>query len=189
MTLDLSLTRDLIKALLPDLVLVFLGLALMSVSVYVLAGFNRKSPKAAEAALKYFLLGAFASAFLLYGIALVHGATGTTNLALIGVQITSLHLEHGPMLLIGLALLLVGFGFKVAAVPFHMWAPDVYDGAPTPVTGFMATAVKAAAFAALFRLLVQAFATPAAWPAIRSALAIATMVGGNLIALAQRSLK
>ena len=172
-----------------DLMVVFLGLELMSVSVYVLAGFNRKSPKAAEAALKYFLLGAFASAFLLYGIALVYGATGTTNLALIGVQITSLHLEHGPMLLIGLALLLVGFGFKVAAVPFHMWAPDVYDGAPTPVTGFMATAVKAAAFAALFRLLVQAFATTAAWPAIVSALAIATMVGGNLIALAQRSLK
>jgi len=172
-----------------DLMVVFLGLELMSVAVYVLAGINRKSPKAAEAALKYFLLGAFASAFLLYGIALVYGATGTTNLALIGVQVTSLQLEHGPMLLVGVALLLVGFGFKVAAVPFHMWAPDVYDGAPTPVTGFMATAVKAAAFAALFRVLGQAFATAAAWPEIVKGLAVATMVGGNLIALAQRSLK
>jgi len=172
-----------------DLMVVFLGLELMSVAVYVLAGINRKSPRAAEAALKYFLLGAFASAFLLYGIALVYGATGTTNLALIGVQVTSLQLEHGPMLLVGVALLLVGFGFKVAAVPFHMWAPDVYDGAPTPVTGFMATAVKAAAFAALFRVLGQAFATAAAWPEIVKGLAVATMVGGNLIALAQRSLK
>ena len=172
-----------------DLMVVFLGLELMSVAVYVLAGFNRKSPRAAEAALKYFLLGAFASAFLLYGIALVYGATGTTNLALIGVQVTSLQLEHGTMLLVGVALLLVGFGFKVAAVPFHMWAPDVYDGAPTPVTGFMATAVKAAAFAALFRVLGQAFATAAGWPEIVKGLAIATMVGGNLVALAQRSLK
>ncbi|PYQ95985.1 MAG: NADH-quinone oxidoreductase subunit N [Acidobacteria bacterium] len=172
-----------------DLMVVFLGLELMSVSVYVLAGINRKSPKAAEAALKYFLLGAFASAFLLYGIALVYGATGTTNLALIGAQVTSLHLEHGTLLLIGLALLLVGFAFKVAAVPFHMWAPDVYDGAPTPVTGFMATAVKAAAFAALFRVLGQAFATTVAWHQIVSALAVATMVSGNLVALAQRSLK
>ena len=172
-----------------DLMVVFLGLELMSVSVYVLAGINRKSPKAAEAALKYFLLGAFASAFLLYGIALVYGATGTTNLALIGAQVTSLHLEHATLLLIGLALLLVGFAFKVAAVPFHMWAPDVYDGAPTPVTGFMATAVKAAAFAALFRVLGQAFAATVAWHQIVSGLAVATMVGGNLVALAQRSLK
>ena len=172
-----------------DLMVVFLGLELMSVAVYVLAGINRKSPRAAEAALKYFLLGAFASAFLLYGIALVYGATGTTNLALIGVQVTSLQIEHGPMLLVGVALLLVGFGFKVAAVPFHMWAPDVYDGAPTPVTGFMATAVKAAAFAALFRVLGQAFATAAGWPEIVKGLAVATMVGGNLVALAQRSLK
>ena len=172
-----------------DLMVVFLGLELMSVAVYVLAGINRKSPRAAEAALKYFLLGAFASAFLLYGIALVYGATGTTNLALIGVQVTSLQIEHGPMLLVGVALLLVGFGFKVAAVPFHMWAPDVYDGAPTPVTGFMATAVKAAAFAALFRVLGQAFATAAGWPEIVKGLAVATMLGGNLVALAQRSLK
>src|SRR3989475_473610 len=135
-----------------DLMVVFLGLELMSVCVYVLAGINRHSAPAAEAALKYFLLGAFASGFLLYGIALVYGATATTNLSLIGVQIRTLGLDNRPMLLIGLGLLLVGFGFKVAAVPFHMWAPDVYDGSPTPVTGYMATAVKAAAFAALLRV-------------------------------------
>ena len=172
-----------------DLMVIFLGLELMSVSVYVLAGFNRKSPKAAEAALKYFLLGAFASAFLLYGMALIYGATGTTNLTLIGVQVTSLRVGHMPLLLVGVALLLVGFGFKVAAVPFHMWAPDVYDGAPTPVTGFMATAVKAAAFAALLRVLGEALTGAGAWPQIIWGLAIATMIGGNVVALAQRSLK
>ncbi len=172
-----------------DLMVIFLGLELMSVAVYVLAGFDRKSPRAAEAALKYFLLGAFASAFLLYGIALVYGATGTTNLTLIGVQVTSLGLGTNVLLLLGLGLLLVGFGFKVAAVPFHMWAPDVYDGAPTPVTGFMATAVKAAAFAALARVLIEAFAETVAWQGIVVGLSVVTMVVGNLVALAQRSLK
>ena len=173
-----------------DLVVIFLGLELMSVSVYVLAGINRRSVFAAEAALKYFLLGAFASGFLLYGIALVYGATGTTNLTLIFVEITSLELQSNVMLIAGVALLLVGFGFKVAAVPFHMWTPDVYDGAPTPVTAFMAAAVKAAAFAALLRILLQALGpvdilwTEAVWW-----LAAVTMVVGNLIALAQRQLK
>src|SRR5437667_5813711 len=125
-----------------DLMMIFLGLELMSVAVYVLAGINRRSAPAAEAALKYFLLGAFASGFLLYGIALAYGATAATNLTLIGVQVTTLGLQKSTMLLIGLGLLLVGFGFKVAAVPFHMWAPDVDDGSPTPVTGYMATAVR-----------------------------------------------
>src|SRR5205823_9007855 len=108
-----------------DLMVIFLGLELMSVAVYVLAGIDRKSGAAAEAALKYFLLGAFASGFLVYGIALVYGATGTTNLTQIATQVRSLSLERSPMLLLGLGLVLVGFGFKVAAVPFHMWAPDV----------------------------------------------------------------
>ncbi len=174
-----------------DLMVIFLGLELMSICLYALAGFNRRSPRAAEAGLKYFLLGAFASAFLLYGIALTYGATGTTNLSLIGVEAVSLGLQHHPLLLLGVALLLIGFGFKVAAVPFHMWAPDVYDGSPTPVAGYMATAVKAAAFAALFRVVGEALA-PApvgAWREIVAGLAITTMVAGNLIALAQRSLK
>ncbi len=172
-----------------DLMVIFLGLELMSVSVYVLSGINRRSPTAAEAALKYFLLGAFASAFLLYGIALVYGATATTNLTLIGVQISGLDLGASPLLLLGLGLLLIGFGFKVAAVPFHMWVPDVYDGAPTPVTGYMATGVKAAAFAALFRVLWEAFLPVAVWHEVVWWLAVLTMVVGNLIALAQRSLK
>ncbi len=169
-----------------DLMVIFLGLELMSVAVYVLAGFDRRRARSAEAALKYFLLGAFASGFLLYGIALVYGATGTTNLGLIGGLVMG---RPSVMLLAGLALLIVGFAFKIAAVPFHMWAPDVYDGSPTPVTAFMATGVKAAAFAALFRVLNQAFGPVAAWHDILWWLAAVTMIGGNLFALGQRSLK
>ncbi len=173
-----------------DLVVIFLGLELMSVSVYVLSGIDRRSIFAAEASLKYFLLGAFASGFLLYGIALIYGATGSTNLTLIHVQIASLGLQTNVMLIAGVALLLVGFGFKVAAVPFHMWTPDVYDGAPTPVTAFMAAAVKAAAFAALVRVLMQALSPMVdVWTQAIWWLAAITMVVGNLIALAQRHLK
>ncbi|HEX3276780.1 MAG TPA: NADH-quinone oxidoreductase subunit N [Gemmatimonadales bacterium] len=171
-----------------DLIVLFLGLEVMSIAVYVLAGFNRANPFSAEAALKYFLIGAFASGFLLYGIALVYGATGTTNLSLAGAQLAGRALS--PMAALGLGLLIIGFGFKVAAVPFHMWAPDVYDGAPTPVTGFMATGVKAAAFAALVRVLMEAFpAASSVWQPIVAGLAIASMVLGNLVGLAQRSLK
>src|SRR5260221_563505 len=173
-----------------DLMVIFLGLELMSVSVYVLAGANRRSPRSAEAALKYFLLGAFASAFLLYGIALIYGATATTNLTLIGVQVGLDGGAHPTMLLLGLGLLLVGFAFKVAAVPFHMWAPDVYDGAPTPATALMAATVKAAAFGALVRvLLVGLVGAQADWARVVWWLAAGTMVGGNLLALTQPSLK
>ena len=177
-----------IMAAAADLMVIFLGLELMSVAVYVLAGIDRRRARSAEAALKYFLLGAFASGFLLYGIALVYGATGTTNLALIGAQMTIVG-PRNVMMLAGLALLLVGFGFKIAAVPFHMWAPDVYDGAPTPITAFMATGVKAAAFAALFRVMNQAFGMVTAWHDILWWLAVVTMIGGNLFALNQRSVK
>lgn len=173
-----------------DLFVIFLGLELMSVSVYVLSGIDRRSRVGGEAALKYFLLGAFASAFFLYGIALIYGATGSTRLPFIAGQIAQLAVWTPPMLLAGLALLFVGFGFKVAAVPFHMWTPDVYDGAPTPVTGFMATAVKAAAFAALVRVLLEAFGgLHLVWEQVIWWLAVATMVVGNLVALAQRSVK
>jgi NADH-quinone oxidoreductase subunit N len=171
-----------------DLIVLFLGLEVMSVAVYALAGFNRANAFSAEAALKYFLIGAFASGFLLYGIALVYGATGTTNLSLAGAQLAGKPL--GLMASLGLGLLLIGFGFKVAAVPFHMWAPDVYDGSPTPVTGFMATGVKAAAFAALVRVLIEAFPSAiSTWQPIVAGLALASMILGNLVALAQRSLK
>jgi NADH-quinone oxidoreductase subunit N len=171
-----------------DLIVLFLGLEVMSVAVYALAGFNRSSAFSAEAALKYFLIGAFASGFLLYGIALVYGATGTTSLALVGAQLAGKPL--GLMASLGLGLLIVGFGFKVAAVPFHMWAPDVYDGSPTPVTGLMATGVKAAAFAAFVRVLMEAFPSAiSVWQPIVAGLALASMILGNLVALAQRPLK
>ena len=168
----------------------FLGLETMSVSVYVLVGMNRRSARSAEGALKYFLLGAFSTAFLLYGIALVYGATGSTNLSVIGGRIAALSLGDSPMLMIGVALLLVGFGFKLAAAPFHMWAPDVYEGAPTPITGYMAAAVKAAAFAAFFRVWIEAFGhLYVQWHDALWWLSAVTMFVGNLVALQQRNLK
>src|SRR5450830_135804 len=173
-----------------DLMIVFLGIEMMSIAVYVLAGMNRRSPRSAEAALKYFLLGAFSTGFLLYGIALVYGATGSTNLTTISDHIVQYQLGHQSMLLMGVGLLLVGFGFKVSAVPFHMWAPDVYEGAPTPITAYMAAAVKAAAFAAFFRLWLEAFPTLlSTWHEAVWWLAALTMIVGNLVALAQRNIK
>ncbi|HEX6314607.1 MAG TPA: NADH-quinone oxidoreductase subunit N, partial [Gemmatimonadaceae bacterium] len=173
-----------------DLMVLFLGLETMSVSVYVLVGMNRRSPRSAEGALKYFLLGAFSTAFLLYGIALIYGATGSTNLSVIGGRIGALGLGDSPMLLIGVALLLVGFAFKVAAAPFHMWAPDVYEGAPTPITAYMAAAVKAAAFAAFLRVWIEAFGhIYTQWHDALWWLAAITMFVGNLVALRQRNLK
>jgi len=173
-----------------DLMIVFLGIELMSISVYALAGINRRSERSAEGALKYFLLGAFSTAFLLYGIALVYGATGTTNLTIIGGRIAIFRLATSPILLIGIALMLIGFGFKVATVPFHMWAPDVYDGAPSPITAYMAATVKAAAFVAFIRVWLEAFAYSwQMWLPIVTGLAIATMVVGNAVGLAQKNLK
>jgi NADH-quinone oxidoreductase subunit N len=171
-----------------DLIVLFLGLEIMSVAVYVLAGYDRQSAFSAEAALKYFLIGAFGSAFLLYGIALVYGATGTTNLQQIGQTLGGAKLATMPAL--GLAMLLIGLLFKVAAAPFHMWAPDVYEGAPTPVTTFMATAVKVSGFLALSRVLMQSFPDAAgSWSVPIGILAALTMILGNLVALSQRSLK
>jgi len=171
-----------------DLIVLFLGLEVMSVPIYVLAAFNRRSVFSAEAGIKYFLVGAFASAFLLYGIALVYGATGQTALTAIGASIAA----HGvsPMAAIGVGMLLIGLGFKVASVPFHMWAPDVYDGAPTPVTAYMATGVKVAGFIALTRILMIGFGTSIdTWQVLVGSLAAASMIVGNLVALVQRSLK
>ena len=171
-----------------DLITLFLGLEVMSIAVYVLAGFDRTRRASAEAALKYFLIGAFASGFLLYGIALVYGATGQFNFALIGAQLTAT--SPGLMAKLGMGLILVGFGFKIAAVPFHAWAPDVYEGAPTPITAFMAAGVKAAAFFALLRLVSEVFPSMAdLWRPIVFVLAVATILIGNLTALAQVSMK
>jgi NADH-quinone oxidoreductase subunit N len=173
-----------------DLIIVFLGIELMSVAIYVLVGMNRRRERSAEGAIKYFLLGAFSTAFLLYGIALVYGATAATNFSAIAANIAQLNLQRSPLLLVGIALLLVGFGFKVAAAPFHMWAPDVYEGAPTPVTAYMAAAVKAAAFASFFRLWLEAFPNLiTTWHQPMWWLAAITMVVGNIVALAQRNIK
>jgi len=168
-----------------DLMIVFLGIELMSISVYALAGINRRSIRSAEGALKYFLLGAFSTAFLLYGIALVYGATGATNLQTIGASGAS-----SPLFYIGIAMLLIGFGFKVATVPFHMWAPDVYDGSPSAVTAYMAATVKTAAFAAFLRAWLEAFPSAfSAWHPAVVGIAIATMVLGNAIGLWQQNIK
>jgi NADH-quinone oxidoreductase subunit N len=173
-----------------DLMIVFLGIELMSIAVYALAGLNRRSERAAEGALKYFLLGAFSTAFLLYGIALVYGATGATGLAAIHARIVEHGLTSSPILLIGIAMLLVGFGFKISTVPFHMWAPDVYDGSPNPITAYMAATVKTAAFAAFLRVWLEAFPQEFdSWHRAVAGLAIATMVIGNAIGLQQSNLK
>ncbi|MFN2506960.1 MAG: NADH-quinone oxidoreductase subunit N, partial [Acidimicrobiales bacterium] len=141
-----------------DLILVFLGLEILSIALYVLAGYHQRQERSREAAIKYFVLGSFSSAFFLYGVALTYGATGSTNLGAIAAFLRTQTVTSG-VLLGGMAFLLVGLGFKVAAVPFHMWTPDVYEGSPTPVTGFMAAAAKAAGFAALLRIFFSAFGT------------------------------
>lgn len=173
-----------------DLMLMFLGLELLSVAVYVLTGVNRRDRRSAEAALKYFILGAFSSAFFLFGIAMVYGGAGSVNLTLIQAAVGVDGLDANLLIEAGMALLLVGFGFKVAAVPFHMWTPDAYEGAPAPVTAFMAAAVKAAAFAAFMRVFLTAFGgLYETWFALIAILAFVTMVGANLIALAEESVK
>jgi NADH-quinone oxidoreductase subunit N len=171
-----------------DLILIFLGLELMSVAVYVMTGVNRRDRRSAEAALKYFLLGAFSSAFFLFGIALIYGGTGYVNLTMIQQAIET----AGPNLMTntGMALLAVGFAFKVSAVPFHMWTPDAYEGAPAPVTAFMAAAVKAAAFAAFLRVFLTGLGgLYETWGLILFWLAAVTMVAANLMALPQDSVK
>ena len=182
-----------------DLLSLFIGLETMSLGVYALTGFRRASPRSTEAALKYFLLGSFAAALLLYGAALLYGATGHTDFAGIRAAIASPpaagQAANPAVLLIGVALVLVGLAFKVSAVPFHMWTPDAYEGAPTPATTFMAVAVKSAAFATLVRVLLDAFGDPsltswaAGWPPVVALLALLTMTVANLIAGRQESVK
>ena len=173
-----------------DLIVVFLGLEIMSIALYVLAAFNHKRAESGEAALKYFVLGAFSSAVFVYGIALTYGATGSTNLPQIADYLSRNVIAYNGVLLGGLALLLVGFGFKIAAVPFHMWSPDVYQGSPSPVTGFMAAVAKAGAFAALLRVFVSSFGTVRTdWQPIIWALAILSLVVGAVVALMQRDVK
>jgi NADH-quinone oxidoreductase subunit N len=176
----------LVMAAATDLVVLFLGLETMSMAIYALAGIQKRDPRSNEAALKYFLMGAFASAFMLYGIALLYGATGSTIIGEIGTR----HATPDRMLVLGLGMLTVGLAFKVSAVPFHLWTPDAYEGAPTSVTAFMSTAVKAAGFVAAIRIFTVAMPTLAPeLGLVLSALALATMTVGNMVALRQTSLK
>jgi NADH-quinone oxidoreductase subunit N len=173
-----------------ELVAMFVALEIMSIALYAMAGLNRAKPRSQESALKYFITGSFASAFLLYGIALLYGVSGSTALDRVARAVGLLSPGAVPLAVLGAALVLVGFGFKVAAVPFHMWAPDVYEGAPTTVTAFMSAGVKAAAFGALLRVFEQALPALAShWQPLVAVLAIATMVVGNLAALAQTDVK
>lgn len=183
-----SVTGMMLMAQAADLIVVFLALELLSIPLYVLAAFNRPKTESEEAGLKYFLLGAFATGFVVYGTALVYGATGHTNLSSIVAYASTG--TSGLLLTIGAALILVGFGFKVAAVPFHMWTPDVYQGAPSAVTAFMSSGAKIAGFAALLRVFSTAFPTLAAYMTdILWALAAVTMILGNFIAISQTNIK
>jgi NADH-quinone oxidoreductase subunit N len=173
-----------------DLIVIFLGLEIMSIALYVLAAMNPKRAESGEAALKYFVLGAFSSAVFVYGIALTYGATGSTNLPQIADYLSKNVVVSNGVLLGGLALLLVGFGFKIAAVPFHMWSPDVYQGSPSPITGFMAAVAKAGAFAALLRVFVSSFGTVRTdWQPVVWGLALLSLVLGAAVALLQKDIK
>jgi NADH-quinone oxidoreductase subunit N len=173
-----------------DLLVIFLALEILSIGVYVLTGLRRSDPVAVEAAFKYFLLGAFSSAFFLYGVAFTFAVVGSTRLDQVGAAIATQSMSANPMLWLAAGLLLVGFAFKVSAVPFHMWTPDAYEGAPTVVTGFMSTAVKAAAFAAFVRVFLAAFEPLRTdWAPLVWIVAVATMIVGTVVGVAQTNAK
>lgn len=181
-----------------DLVTVFLGLEISSITSYVMAGYRRNDLRANESALKYFLLGSFSTAFLLYGMTMLYGATATTNIEGIHQAIATGRMPFPQLLLIGAALMFIGFAFKIGSAPFHLWTPDVYEGAPTLVTAFMATAPKAAVFAAFLRVFTSGLSvtsTPAGdylhttWVTALAIVAVLTMTVGNVIALNQRNIK
>ncbi|MBU8932997.1 MAG: NADH-quinone oxidoreductase subunit N [candidate division Zixibacteria bacterium] len=172
-----------------DLVVMFIGLEIMSVPLYVLAGFARRSLRSNEASIKYFLMGAFASAFLLMGIAFIYGASGTTELRRLVADFSFIMSRHSTYVYAGAAMILVGFGFKVAAVPFHSWVPDVYEGAPTPVTAFFSVAPKAAGFAVMLRIFLFGLEELALMSDLFWILAVVTMTVGNVLALRQENIK
>lgn len=186
----LSASGGVIMAMSNDLIVLFIGLETLSIAVYVLAGMNLRRVQSQESGLKYFVLGAFSSAFLLYGIAMLYGATGSTNFVDIRNFMAAVVPIHNGLLLLGLVLVLVGLAFKISAVPFHAWSPDVYDGAPTPATAWMAAGVKAAAVAGLVRVFMLTFSNYAStWKPIVYVLAILSMVLGAALAIVQSNVK
>ena len=186
----MSATGAMLMAESGGLIMLFLGLEIMSIALYVMAAYHRRRAQSGEAGLKYFILGSFSSAVFLYGIALVYGATGSTQFSQIAAYLAGNVPANAGVLLAGMALLIVGLGFKVAAVPFHFWTPDVYQGSPTPFTGYMAAVAKAAGFAGLLRVLTQALGTQQAnWRPIVWLLAVLSLVVGSVMAIAQRDLK
>ena len=186
----LSASGGVIMASANDLIVLFLGLEILSIALYVMAGFDGRRPESREAAMKYFILGSFSSALFLYGAALVYGATGSTNLGSIRDFLAGNLAPSGGVLLAGVALLLVGLGFKVAVVPFHTWTPDVYQGAPSPATGFMAAAAKAAGFAGLLRVFFTTFSTLRLdWRPVVWVLAVVTLLVGSVLAVVQSDIK
>jgi NADH-quinone oxidoreductase subunit N len=185
-----SIVGMILMAMAVDLLTIFLALEILSIGVYVLTGMRRNDPASSEGAFKYFLLGAFSSSFFLYGVALAYTLTGSTRLDEIEVYMAAGAMNASPMMLVALALLLVGFAFKISAVPFHMWTPDAYEGAPTIVTGFMSTAVKAAAFAAFVRVFLSAFEPLRHdWEPVLWFVAMLTMILGTVVGVAQSNLK
>jgi NADH-quinone oxidoreductase subunit N len=185
-----ALSGMMLMASASDLLVIFLALEVLSIAVYVLTGVRRSQATSVEAAFKYFLLGAFASAFFVYGIAFTYGLAGSTRLDRIGSLLASQTARPTPLGLVAVGLLLVGFAFKVSAVPFHMWTPDAYEGAPSPVTGFMSAGVKAAAFAAFARVFLAALAPLRPdWRGLLWGIAVATMITGTVVGVAQTSVK
>jgi NADH-quinone oxidoreductase subunit N len=188
--LALATTGMMVMASAGDLILLYLGLELMALSTYILAGFVRHDFKGNEAAIKYFLMGAFSSAVLLYATSFVYGLTGTTNLRAIAEYISANDVAKNPMLMVSIAMFIVSFGFKIAAAPFHMWAPDVYEGAPTPVTAFMSVGPKAAGFAVFARVFMTAFPLQQIhWAYVLIPVAVLTMAVGSILAIQQTNIK
>src|SRR5262245_48055846 len=185
-----SIVGMIMMATATDLLVIFIALEILSLSVYVLTGVRRESAKGIEGAFKYFLLGAFSSTFSLYGIACAYGGAGSTRLEAVGSFLSAQALSDNPMILLAVGLLLVGFAFKISAVPFHMWTADAYEGAPAIVTGFMSTGVKVAAFAAFTRVFLSTFEPFSAdWAPIVWVIAAATMILGTVVGVAQTNLK
>ena len=185
----LSLAGMMVMVSAADLLTIYLGLELMSLALYVLAGFKRVESRSLEASAKYFVLGSFSSAILLYGISLLYGLAGSTRLSAIAVATNTLGVDD-PAMLLAMILLVVGFGFKIAVVPFHMWTPDVYEGSPTSVTAFMAVASKIASFAAFMRVFLEGLGgLKANWQMLFLVLCVATLVLGNVVAIVQTNIK